>query len=86
MYRRTRKGITDKRNCHGAVGKSYSEQHFSPTPSATGSYSWQADEIQVNFEIFKVKIFDLSLHLTIITTISMHSSWFFQVRPIQVDF
>ena len=56
--------MEDKRNRHGAVGKSSSEQHFrksaaitfivwnfwSPTPSATGSYSrlagWLADEIQ----------------------------------------
>ena len=56
--------MKDKRNRHGAVGKSSSEQHFrksaaitiivwnfwSPTPSATGSYGRQADEIQVNFE------------------------------------
>ena len=27
-YRRTRKGMKDKRNPHGAVGKSSSEQHF----------------------------------------------------------
>ena len=27
-YRRTRKGMKDKRNRHGAVGKSSSEQHF----------------------------------------------------------
>ena len=64
--------MKDKRNRHGAVGKSSSEQHFrksaaitiivcnfwSPTPSATGSYGRlagrQADEIQVNFEIFKI--------------------------------
>ena len=60
--------MKDKRNRHGAVGKSSSEQHFhksatitfivrnfwSPTPSTTGSYSRQvADEMQVNFEIFK---------------------------------
>ena len=68
--------MKDKRNRHGAMSKSSSEQHFrksaaitfivcnfwSPTPSATGSYGRQAgwlagllaDEIQVNFEIFKV--------------------------------
>ena len=60
--------MKDKRNRHGAVGKSSLEQHFrksaaitiivlnfwSPTPSATGSYGRQADEIQVNFEIFKI--------------------------------
>ena len=48
--------MKDKRNRHGAVGKSSSEQHFrksaaiifivrnfwSPTPSATRSYSRQA--------------------------------------------
>ena len=48
--------MNDKRNCHGAVGKSSSEQHFrksaaitfvmwnfwSPTPSGTGSYGRQA--------------------------------------------
>ena len=48
--------MKDKRNRHGAVGKSSSEQHFhtikvmaadlrkfwSPTPSATGSYGRQA--------------------------------------------
>ena len=60
--------MKDKRNRHGAVDKSSSEQRFrksaaiifivsnfwSPTPSATGSYGrWQADEMQVNFEIFK---------------------------------
>ena len=27
-YRRTRKGMKDKRNRHGAVGKSSLEQHF----------------------------------------------------------
>ena len=61
--------MKDKRNRHGAVGKSSSEQHFrksaaitlicvkileSYTPSATGSYSRQADEMQVKFEIFKI--------------------------------
>ena len=60
--------MKDKSNRHGIVGKSSSEQHFcksaaitfivcnfwNPTPSATGSYGRQADEIQVNFEIFKV--------------------------------
>ena len=58
--------MKDKRNRHGAVGKSSSE-HFRKsaiitfiyilceisgalaTPSATGSYSRQADEIQLNF-------------------------------------
>ena len=58
--------MKDKRNRHGAVGKSSSEQHFrksaaitfivwkfwSPTPGLTAGR--QADEIQVNFEIFKV--------------------------------
>ena len=62
--------MKDKRNRHGAVGKSFSEQHFRKSTaitfllceisgalhlhSATGSYVWQADEIQVNFKIFKV--------------------------------
>ena len=72
--------MKDKRNRHGAVGKSSSEQHFrksaaitiivwdfwSPSPSATGSYGrqagwqagrqagWLADEMQVNFKIFKI--------------------------------
>ena len=68
-YRRTRKGMKDKRDSHG-IGKSSSEQHFcksaaitfivgnfwSPIPSATGSYGRQlADEMQVNFKIFKSK-------------------------------
>ena len=46
---------------------------WSPTPSATGAYGrlagwlagWQADEIQVNFEIFKkAEILKFSLRLT----------------------
>ena len=63
-----RKGMMDKRNHHGVVGKSSLKQHFrkstaitfivlnfwNPTSSATGSYGRLADEIQVNFEIFKV--------------------------------
>ena len=39
---------------------------------------WLADEIQVNFEIFKVKIFDLSLRY-IITALPMRIFW---VKPI----
>ena len=31
-YRRTRKGMKDKRNRHGAVGKSSSEQHLNRLP------------------------------------------------------
>ena len=63
--------MKDKRNCHGAVGKSSSEQHFrkSATPPLPLLYEISgalhlaqpsltagrlADEIQVNFEIFKV--------------------------------
>ena len=64
--------MKDKRNRHGAVGKSSLEQHFrksaaiifivrnfwNPTSSATRSYGRLAgrlaDEIQVNFKIFKV--------------------------------
>ena len=34
-YRRTRKGMKDKRNRHGAVGKSYSEQHFRQSAAIT---------------------------------------------------
>ena len=72
--------MKDKRNRHGAVGKLSSEQHFCKSallceisgalhlakPGLTAG--WQADEIQVNFEIFKswlyVEMFDLSLRLT----------------------
>ena len=87
--------MKDKRNRHGAVGKSSSEQHFrksaaitfivwSPTPSATGSYGRQADEIKVNFKIFKVGCrlkystcrFVLPRY-SIITALPMHSSRFF---------
>ena len=65
--------MKDKRNRHGAVGKSSSEQHFRKSPllpllcEISGALhlaqpgltaGWQAgrlaDEIQVNFEIFKV--------------------------------
>ena len=61
--------MKDKRNCHGAVGKSSSEQHFRKSGAITllceisGALhlaqpgltaGWQADEIQVNFKIFKV--------------------------------
>ena len=61
--------MKDKRNRHGAVGKSSSEQHFRKSAAIyhycvkflepyTGSYGRQAgrlaDEIQVNFEIFKI--------------------------------
>ena len=59
--------MKDKRNHHGAVGKSSSEQHFckfdtitftvlnfwSRTPSTTGSYGRLAEKIQVIFENFK---------------------------------
>ena len=69
--------MKDKRNCHGAVGKSSSEQHFRKSaaieisgalhlaqPGLTAGLQagrlagrqaagWQADKIQVNFEIFK---------------------------------
>ena len=67
--------MKDKRNRHGAVGKSSLEQHFcksaaitfimlnfwSPTPSATGSYSRHAGRLagrrkQVNFEILKISV------------------------------
>ena len=34
-YRRTRKGMKDKRNRHGAVGKSSSEQHFRKSAAIT---------------------------------------------------
>ena len=34
-YRRTRKGMKDKRNRHGAVGKSSSEQHFRKSSAIT---------------------------------------------------
>ena len=58
----------NKRNPHGAVGKSSLEQQFrkseaitfamlnfwSRTPSTTGSYGRLADEIQAIFEIFKI--------------------------------
>ena len=57
--------MKDKRNRHGAVGKSSSKQHFvnllplsllceisEAQPGLTAGM--QADEIQVNFEIFKV--------------------------------
>ena len=59
--------MKDKRNRHGAVGKSSSEQHFRKSAaitllceisgalhSATGSQAGRHDEIQVNFEIFKI--------------------------------
>ena len=64
--------MKDKRNRHGAVGKSSSEQHFrkSPLPllceisgalhlaqpglTAGRQAGRLADEIQVNFEIFKI--------------------------------
>ena len=62
--------MKDKRNHHGAVGKSSLEQQFhksdvitfavlnfwSRTPSATGSYGRLADEIQMILEIFKIHI------------------------------
>ena len=62
--------MKDKRNCHGTVGKSSSEQHFhkcaaitfivqnfwNPTPSATRAYGRLADEIQVNFEILNLAV------------------------------
>ena len=68
--------MKDKRNCHDAVGKLSLKQHFckSELCEISGALhlalpghmaSWQADKIQVNFEIFKVvKIFDLLLRLT----------------------
>ena len=34
-YRRTRKGMKDKRNRHGAVSKSSSEQHFRKSAAIT---------------------------------------------------
>ena len=58
--------MKDKRNRHGAVGKSSSEQHFCKSPplpllcevlhlAQLGlMVGRQSDEIQVNFEIFKV--------------------------------
>ena len=58
---RTRKGMKDQRNRHGAVGKSSLEQHFHKSTaivkfleSTIGSYSRQvagrqSDEMQVNF-------------------------------------
>ena len=62
--------MKDKRNRHGQWVNHFQNNIFvnlpplpllceiSPTPSATGSYGrqagWLADEIQVNFEIFKV--------------------------------
>ena len=60
--------MKDKRNRHGAVGKLSSEQHFrkcaaitfivEPYTPVLWLAGWQAgrqsDEIQVNFEIFKV--------------------------------
>ena len=60
--------MKDKRNHHGTVCKSSLEQHFCKCAaitfiagvkflesySATVSYGRLADEIQVNFEIFKV--------------------------------
>ena len=71
--------MKDKRNRHGGVGKSSSEQHFHGVnppplpllceifgalhlaqPGLTAGWlagrlaGWLADEIQVNFEIFKV--------------------------------
>ena len=60
--------MKDKKNRYGTVGKLSSEKHFhksaainfiarnfwSSTPSATRSYGRQADEIHVNFKIFKV--------------------------------
>ena len=45
-----------------------------PTPSATGSYGRLADEIQVNFNIFKV---GCRSRYSIITALPMHS-----VKPI----
>ena len=58
--------MKDKKNRHGAVGKSSSEQHFRKSAAITiiaGALhlaqpgltaGWQADEIQMNFEIFKI--------------------------------
>ena len=62
--------MKDKRNRHGAVGKSSSEQHFRKSAAITFrlcessgalhlaqpglTAGRQADEIQMNFEIFKV--------------------------------
>ena len=46
-----------------------------------------ADEIQVNFEIFKVGCRSKYSRYSIITALPMHSSWFFRVKPIcKVDF
>ena len=64
-YRRTKKGMKDKWNRHGAVSKSSSEQQFhksdainfavlnfwSRTPSAIGSYGRQAGWLQLADEI-----------------------------------
>ena len=51
--------MKDKRNCNGTVGKSSLEQHFHKPVAITfilceRQVGWQADEIQVNFKIFKV--------------------------------
>ena len=60
--------MKDKRNRHGKVGKSSSEQHFHKSAAISYLYcvkfleprsygmqaGWQADEIQVNFKIFKI--------------------------------
>ena len=47
---------------------------------------WQADEIQVNFEIFKVgcrsKYSTYRFRYSIITALLMHFSRFFRVKPI----
>ena len=69
-YRRTRKGMKDKRNRHGAVGKIIFGTTFfvNPPPlpllcEISGALhlaqpgltaGLQADKIQVNFEIFKI--------------------------------
>ena len=47
--------MKDKRNRHGAVDKSSSEQHFYKCAAIIGRQAGRmADEIQVNFEIFTI--------------------------------
>ena len=68
LFQEESQAIGDERKDHCAVDESSSEQqiresddyiwivrkNWSPRPSATGSYSRQADEIILSLEIFKI--------------------------------
>ena len=73
--------MKDIKNRHGAV-KSAAITIISGALHPGLTAGRQADEIQVNFEIFKIGCRSKYSRYSIITALPMHSSWFFRIKPI----